>query len=139
MSIGIGKKVKMYIQNGRGLTLIELLVATAVVSIAMLASAFMVLQGRQMAVDARTKLLAVNAARSVLEAVKDTPLTALSTITLSSYVPSALPSGSITLTTNPSSIISTTTIATLTVTVSWRASRNRTQTLAISTQRSAYS
>ena len=139
MSIGIGEKIKRRLRNQQGLTLVELLFAAAVVSIAMLSSAFMILQGRQMALDARTKLLAVNAARSVLELVKDTPLTSVSGLSTTSYIPSSLPSGAIAITTNPSPIVSSTTIATVTVTVTWKGSRNRTQTLAITTQRSAYS
>lgn len=125
-------------RNSKGMTLVELMFAAAVVSIALLSSVFVMLEARQISMEARQRLQAANAARSVLEAVKDTPLTSLSTINLSGYVPASLPSGAITLTTNPASLTSAT-LATVTVNVSWLGAKNRTQNLSVSTQRSRYS
>lgn len=119
------------------MTLIELMVSVAIASIAILSTMYVMLEARQLSMEARQRLLAANAARSVLEVVKDTALTSVSSISTTAYVPSTLPSGAITITTNPSNVTGVT-IATVTVNVSWKGAKNRTQNLAITTQRSMY-
>ena len=125
------------VKNEKGMTLIELMLSFVVLSIVLVSSFFVLTAAHQMSMESRTRLLALNAGRSVLEDIKNTALTNVSSINTSSYVPAALPSGAITITTNPANV-SSSTVATVTVTVSWRGPRNRLLSLQLSTMRSIY-
>lgn len=122
----------------RGVTLVEFMISMAILGLVALSSFYVLTSARQMSESSRARLLALNTARSVLEQAKNTPLVSVPTMNTAALVPAALPSGAITITTNPSTVTSTTTVATITVNVSWRGSRNRQESLQVSTMRSRY-
>lgn len=122
----------------RGVTLIEFMFSMAILGLVALMSFYVLTSARQMSESNRARLLALNAARSTLEQVKNTPLISVPTMSTSALIPSNLPSGAITITTNPAAVTAATTVATITVTVSWRGARNRTESLQLSTMRSRY-
>lgn len=121
----------------RGLTLIEFMISIALMALVAVSSFYILTAARQMSESSRSRLLAANAARSALEQIKNTALANVTSISTASLIPSALPSGSMTITTNPSSI-GTSKIATVTVTLNWRGARNRLEQLQVSTMRSVY-
>lgn len=133
------------IKNERGLTLVEMMVSMVVLSLVVLGCVFVLVQARQMSEEARMRLLATTAAKSVLDLVKNTAVSSVNATTqtigttaASSFVPAGLPNGTITFTTNPSPTTSTTTLATVTVRVQWTGSKNSTRTLNFTTMRSSY-
>ena len=122
-------------QAEKGLTLIELLISLGLL-ILITGSALSVLNAaQQTSEDSRSRLLALNAARSLLEEIKDTPVQEIATIRVADYIPQNLCRGNVTLLTNPSTIGSSQ-LATITVRVSWVGSNNRPQTLDVTTMRS---
>lgn len=125
------------IKSQRGLGMIEFMFSMAILAIVALTSFYSLTTAKQMSEDSRYRLTAVNAARTTLEQIKNTALASVSSISTSSFVPATLPSGTITIATNPASIGSST-VATVTVTVSWRGAKNRQQQLQVSTMRSIY-
>jgi type II secretory pathway pseudopilin PulG len=122
-------------QAEKGLTLIELLISLGLL-ILITGSALSVLNAaQQTSEDSRSRLLALNAARSLLEEIKDTPVQEIGTIRVADYIPQNLCRGNVTLLTNPSTIGSSQ-LATITVRVSWVGSNNRPQSLDVTTMRS---
>ncbi len=121
----------------RGVSVVEFMFSMAILTIVTLSSFFILTNAKQMVEDARYRVLALNAARSTLEQIKNTALANVSSVSTTSFVPVALPQGAITITTNPSPI-NAATVATVTVSVAWQGSRNRAQTLQVSTMRSLY-
>jgi type II secretory pathway pseudopilin PulG len=122
-------------QSEKGLTLIELLVSLGLL-ILITGSALSVLNAaQQTSEDSRSRLVALNAARSLLEEIKDTPVQDIGSIRVADYIPQNLCRGNVTLLSNPATIGSAQ-LATVTVRVSWMGSNNRPQTLDVTTMRS---
>ena len=125
-------------RSERGVTLIEFMISMAILAVVALTSFYVLTSARQMSESNRARLLALNVARSALEQIKNTPLISVSTMSTSALIPTNLPSGAITITTNPANVTAATTVATVTATVSWRGARNRQESLQVSTMRSRY-
>ncbi len=122
-----------------GFTLIEVLVSLAVLVTVLGTTSAALVSAQQFSEESRARLLAMNAARTVLETVKQTPLSQITAINLSNLVPSALKNGAITMATSSATgVLSVDPIATVTVTVSWIGPKNRTETLQLTTMRSKY-
>ena len=121
----------------KGVTLAEAVIALGVLLPTMLIVLLVLINAHQTSQEARQRLLALNAARSVLEIVKDTPLLNVPAINTAPYVPGELVNGAIAIATNPASLANVN-LATVTVSVSWRGPRNRPYTLEVSTMRSRY-
>ena len=121
----------------KGLTLIELMISVAIMTLVTVGALHVLLTAQALSEDSRGRLLAVNAANSTLEAIKETPLTSLATIDTTDFVPANLPSGAITIGTNPVDV-STSQIATVTITVSWTGARNMQKTLQLSSMKSRF-
>lgn len=124
-------------KNQRGATLIEMMIALVIVSIILIGASLALFKSRQMSEDARKSLLALNAAKTALETIKNTPLASVSGLSTASMVPAGLTNGAIAIATNPANVAGVT-LATVTVTVTWTGSSNRAQTIRFSTQRSSY-
>ena len=123
--------------NQKGLTLIELMVSFFFLALIVLSSIYVLTAAHQMSEESRGRLLALNAARSTLEAVKQTTLTAVPAINTAPFVPAELRNGAIAIATNPVNLAGVQ-IATVTVTVSWNGPRNRPLTLQVTTMRSRF-
>ena len=123
----------------RGMTLIELMISASVMVTVLGACIYLLHSAHYLSQESRNRLLALNAARSTLEAVKNTGLANVPNINTAQYVPAALPSGTITITTNPAAAsLSTAAIATVTIDVRWTSAKNIQKTLQITTMRSRY-
>ncbi len=123
----------------KGFTLIEVLVSIGILTILMGTSLAVLVESRQFSEDSRSRVLAMDAARSVLEVVKETPLSLVPSITVANYVPAGLKTGSIAITTSSATgDLTVDSIATVTVTVTWNGTKNRTRTLQLTTMRSKY-
>ncbi len=117
----------------------EILVSLGILTMVIGASIASLIGTQQYSEDVRGRLLAMNAAQSVIEAVKATPLSQVPNITASSFVPSALKNGSIALNTSSATgNLSVDSIATVTVIVSWTGPKNRPRTFQLTTMRSKY-
>ena len=121
----------------KGFTFLELLISFAIFSAVIVSSAYVIITSQHLSEESRNKLTALNAARSTLETVKNTPLANVPNINTSALVPSNLPNGKITITTNPANV-QTAQIATVTVNVSWTGPRNSARALAMTTMRSRF-
>jgi len=121
-------------QQAKGFTLLEFVVSVGILAFVVLTAMRVLTEAQFMAMEARHRLSAANAARAVLETVKNTPLAALGTINTNNFVPADLPSGAIQLLTNPAALAGAQ-IATVTVRVTWRNPKNMPATLEISTMR----
>ncbi len=121
----------------RGFTLVELLVSITIMTFVLLTSVKVLMEAQQMTQQARYRLLAVNAARSVIETIKDTPLNQVPAIATAAFVPQGLPAGTITIVTNPVNLAGVS-VATVTVRVTWRNPKNTIGRLDVSTMRSRY-
>jgi Tfp pilus assembly protein PilX len=121
----------------RGLTLIELMLSFGILALVVVSSFYTLMIAHQMSEDSRYRLLALNAARSVLEEVKITPLANVRGIVTANFVPNNLPRGAITITTNPV-VLTGAQVATVTITVTWRGAANKRGQLEITTMRSRY-
>ena len=121
----------------KGVTLVEAVIALGILLPVMLTVLFVLMNAHQISQEARQRLLALNAARSVLEVVKDTPLLNVPAINTAPYVPGELVNGAIAIATNPANLANVN-LATVTVSVSWRGPRNRPYALEVSTMRSRY-
>ncbi len=130
---GRGQETKQARIHERGMTLVEMIMSLTILAVGVLAAIFVMTTAKQMAEDARFKLMAVNAAKSVLEVVKDTPLANVAGIDESDYVPADLPDAEITLLTNGS-----TPLITVTVRVEWTGAKGRAQQIEVTSMRSAY-
>lgn len=120
-----------------GLTLIELLFSAVIMGIVLLSCLFALQEAHNLSREARYKLLAMNAARSVLETVKNTALVNVTAINTAGMIPADLPSAAITVTTNPVNLAAAT-VATVTVTVNWRGAKNIPKSMQVTTMRSIY-
>ena len=117
----------------------EILVAVGILAILMGTSAAVLVGSRHLSEDSRGRLLALDAARSVIETVKETSLSQVPSITLTSFVPASLKDGSIAMTTSSATgDLTVDNIATVTVTVTWSGPKNSTRTLQLTTMRSKY-
>ncbi|MBN1688742.1 MAG: prepilin-type N-terminal cleavage/methylation domain-containing protein [Candidatus Omnitrophica bacterium] len=123
--------------NQKGLSLVELMLSFGLFALVAAASVYGLIQAHHMSEDSRYRLLAVNAARSVLEEIKETPLQNVPNFNVSGFIPSDLPSGAITIATNPTSL-ATAPVATVTVTISWAGAKNAARQLQVTTMRSAF-
>jgi Tfp pilus assembly protein PilV len=124
-------------RNKKGVLLIELLFAFFLLCLVVISAGGLLIKTAQMSEDNKGRLLALQAAQSTLETIKDTPLTSLAIINTASFIPAYLKNGVVTIQTNPA-IGANTQIATITVTVSWRGAMNRPQQLQISTMKSRF-
>ncbi len=120
-----------------GFTLIELMISTFILVIVMGSAMYALNQAQMMTAESRSRLLAMNAARSTLETIKNTALVNVTGINTASLIPAGLPNGTVTIATNPASLAGVT-VATVTVTVNWRGPKNMNRSLQISTMRSIY-
>ena len=132
------KLIAKYLRDDRGMTLIELMISVFVMSLVLGGSLYMLHQANELSKDSRDRLLAIHAARSTLEAIKNTGLSNVTSISTSGYVPAGLKSGTVAITTNPALITSSTTLATVTVTVNWIGARGRARSLEMTTMRSRF-
>ena len=123
----------------KGFTLIEILVSLGLLTMLLGTSIAALIGARQYSEESHGRLLAMDAARSVLETVKGTSLQQVPNIGLSSFVPSELKNGSISMTTSSATgNLAVDPVATVTVTVSWKGPRNMNETLELTTMRSKY-
>lgn len=129
--------MKRIIVNQEGFTLIELMISSFVLVVVLGSAMFSLHQSQLSSAEARQKLLAMHAARSTLETIKNTALANIGSIGTASLVPTGLTNGAITIATNPANVTGQT-IATVTVTVNWTGPKARARSLQISTQRSIY-
>lgn len=120
-----------------GFTLLEIMISFVVLSIAVLSAVYVLEYGQKVSVDCRKTLIALNAARSTLEVVKNTPLAGVPGIATAGLVPAELTNGAVVITTDPSNLAGAQ-FAVVTVTVSWRGTSNRLNSLQVSTIRSAF-
>lgn len=125
------------LKNKQGVLILEMLFAFSLLSIVTISAGGLLIKTAQMSADNKGRILALQAAQSALETIKDTPLTSITRINTASFVPTGLNQGTVTIQTNPT-IGSSTQIATITVTVSWRGSLNRLQQLQVSTMKSRF-
>ncbi len=117
----------------------EILTSIGVLALLMGSSVGVMVAARQYSEESRGRLHAMDAARTVLEVVKETPLSQVGSLTLSSYVPAGLKNGSIAITTSSATgNLSVDAIATVTATVTWTGPRNATRTFALTTMKSKY-
>ncbi len=126
-------------QNQKGMSLVEVLFSFGILSVFALTSLKLIAMSQQLTVDTQSKLIAIGAARSVMEMVKTNPLSEVDTLSTASYLPADLPGASISILTSPSGAgLDTATIATVTVVVSWTGSKGRALSSSLSVLKSAY-
>lgn len=119
------------------MTLLEVLFSFAILTLVALTAVKLSVVSHQLTQDTQLKLLAMGAARSVMENVRMTPLTDVPNISTSTYVPTDLPGGALSITTSPSNL-SGVDIATITVRASWTGSRGRARTFDLTTVKTRY-
>jgi len=121
------------------MTLVEVLFSFGLLAVFALTSLRLITMAQQLTVDTQSKLIAIGAARSVMEMIKTNPLSEVDTLSTSGYLPADLPGGSIQIITSPSgAALDTAEIATVTVAVSWVGSKGRTLSTSLSILKSAY-
>ena len=125
-------------QNKKGALLLELLFAFVLLAFVVVSSGGLLTKAAQMSETNKGRLLALQAAQSALETIKDTPLTSITSVNTAALIPANLYRGSITIQTAPATITTATQIADVFVTVSWRTAANRLQSLQVSTRRSCF-
>jgi len=125
------------LRNDRGVLLLELLLGFFLLAFVVVSAAGLLIKTAQMAEDNKGRLLALQAAQSALETIKDTPLTSISSINTTDLIPTGLKQGALAIRTNPA-IGTNTQIATITITVSWNGAGNRAQQLLVSTMKSRF-
>ena len=121
----------------KGLTLIELLFSVGLMTLVLLSSFYVLTAAHQMSEESRSRLLALNAARTTLETIKATPLANVRAINTRAFIPRDLPRGAIAIATNPANPAGAA-VATVTVTVSWVGPKNMPRTLQVTTMRSQF-
>ena len=131
------QRIRRLTHHEKGLTLIELMFSFGLFGLVVASSFFALIVAHQVSEDSRSRLLALNAARTTLEVIKDTPLANVPSMSTAGLVPADLPLGAISITTNPT-LVTTASIATVTVTVTWTGSKNMPRQLEVTTMRSAY-
>ncbi len=129
--------IKSKVECQRGISLLEILFSFAVLVLIGLTSIKLSVDSQQLTQDTQLKLLAMGAARSVMENVRMTPLTDVPSISTSSYIPTDLPGGAISITTSPSPPTGVD-IATVTIRVSWTGSKGRSRTFDLTTMKTRY-
>ena len=121
----------------KGMTLIELLFSMLILGGVLISGLYAMTEAHNLAAESRARLLAMNAARSVLETIKNTDLVNVPGINTVPFVPADLNSGTIVITTNPSPI-GANSWARVTVTVNWRTPKNVLKNVQFTTMRSIY-
>lgn len=124
-------------RNEKGVLLMEVLFAFLLLALVVISSGGLLIKTAQMSEDNRGRLMALQAAQSALETIKDTDLTSLATIDTTAFIPVYLKNGALTIQTNPV-IGANTQLATITITVSWQGAANRPQQLQLSTMKSRF-
>ncbi len=124
-------------KSERGFTLIELLFSVTVLAVILLSCVFTLQEAQNLSTDARQRLLAMNAARSALETIKNTALVNVPAINTAPLIPADLPAGAMVIATNPANL-AVVNVATVTITVSWRGPKNIPKNLQVTTMRSIY-
>ncbi|MBI4398191.1 MAG: hypothetical protein HY586_03610 [Candidatus Omnitrophica bacterium] len=119
--------------NKRGILLAEFLMSLVILVISLVGACIIFVQAHRLSEDSHERVLALSAASSVLEAVKDTAVGGVAQINTNGMIPAGLNNGQIAITVNPAGA---TTLATVTVTVSWTAAGGRQKTLQLTTMRS---
>ena len=130
-------KLMRPLKSQKGLTLVEMMISICILTTVLGFSMYLIHTAHELSKDSRDRLLALHAARSTLETVKNTALSGVQAINTTAFVPNGLKNGAVAIATNPANLTGAT-IATVTVTVSWTGSRNRARTLQMSTMRSVY-
>ncbi len=125
------------LRSRKGMTLVEVLAALTILLPTLLAALYVLVVAQNMSQESRDRLLALNAARSTLETIKDTALTSVPNINTTSFIPANLKNGAISITTNPTNLGGQT-LATVTITVNWLGPKNRARSLQVTTMRSRY-
>jgi len=123
--------------NERGFTLLELLVSVGLMVLVLGGSFSVLIEANQMTQQARCRLLAANAARSVLETVKDTPLNQIPNINTVQFRPADLPNSNIVIITNPANLAASQ-LATVTVRVTWTNPKGLAGNFEVTTMRSRF-
>lgn len=145
------------IDRNKGFTLMEVAISIAVFAIVLVTSVFVLTAAHQLSTQSRERLLALTAARSTLETIKNTPLANVDNIpqaTLDALVPTAggipITAGGVMLLrqagatpviqvlTDPPIVGLNTNIAVVTVRVTWAGPKNITQVLELTTMRSRF-
>lgn len=139
---------KSFFSRSSGFTLIELLVSAFIFLFAIGAALATFHSASQLSETARNRMVALHDASAVLEEVKAVQLSQISTIVPTQFrsqilddnnqLVNALDNENIVLTTNPAVIDGATTLATVTVTVTWEDVGGRPFTLSMTTQKSGY-
>ncbi len=125
------------LRSRKGMTLVEVLAALTILLPTLLSAFYVLVVAQTMSQESRDRLLALNAARSTLETIKDTALTSVPNINTASFIPANLKNGAITITTNPANLGGQS-LATVTITVNWLGPKNRARSLQVTTMRSRY-
>jgi type II secretory pathway pseudopilin PulG len=125
------------VNDQKGALLLELLFAFFILGFVVVSAGGLLIKTAQMSEDNKGRLLALQTAQSVLETIKDTALTGITTIPTTDLLPAGLNQGAVTIQTNPINVAGID-VATVTVTVSWRGANNRQQQLQISTMKSRF-
>lgn len=127
----------------RGFTLLELMVSVGIMVLVLVGSFSVLVEANQMTQQARYRILAANAARSVLETIKDTPLNQVPNINTANFVPRdvngniTLPNGNIVIRTNPANLAGAQ-LATVTVRVTWTGVKGIAGNVEVTTMRSRF-
>ncbi len=121
----------------KGFTMIELIISVFILVIAVGSAVYALTYAQYMTVESRQRILALHAARTALETIKNTGLTNVPSLNTTGMVPADLKNGAMVITTNPANLAGAT-VATVTVTVNWTGARNMARTMRVSTQRSIY-
>ncbi len=121
----------------KGISLAEILISLAVILPSLLITISILASAQYLSHQSRERLLALNAARTTIETIKDTPLQSVPGISTASFIPTGLRNGAIAITTNPVNLAGAQ-IATVTVTVTWSGTRNFQRSLQVTTMRSKY-
>lgn len=123
--------------NQGGFTLIEVMFSVAILALVLLAAFSALTEAHKMSQESRYRLIATNAARSVLETVKETPLALVGVINTNNFIPTDLPNGAIAITTNPANLTGVQ-LATITVSITWTNPKGLPGVLEFTTMRSRF-
>jgi len=125
------------LRSQKGVMLFELMMSLGLLMLVILMAFYILTAAHQLSEESRGRLLALNAAASVLEVVKETPISSVPAINVNNYIPVDLTNGNIVITTNPGNVAAVQ-IATVTVTVTWIGPKNRAMNLQMSTMKSQF-